>query len=239
VEPVAASFRAWLPFFKCLPGAQVVDDGTIAYWTSDVPLPFFNGVFGQTEDVDAVLEAFDGRPLFWLAGEPNGLRAALEPRGFHISTMPGMTVDLERLPPLEPLDGVSVREVTNDPGALADATRISLTTNGFPESATEPFLEALGTFARPDAARTFLATICGLPVAASVLSTLSDAGLYNVGTLEPYRGRGLGRLVSLAALHAGRDAGFRRGVLGASPMGQPVYRALGFETTEQLTVAGR
>ena len=65
------------------------------------------------------------------------------------------------------------------------------------------------------------------------------AGLYNVGTLPEFRGRGLGTLVSLAALEAGRGDGYRWGVLQASAMGEPLYRSMGFEQRCTFTFAVR
>ena len=56
------------------------------------------------------------------------------------------------------------------------------------------------------------------------------AGIYWVGSLAEARGRGLGRAVTAAATNAGFDLGADVASLQASPMGEPVYRAMGFET---------
>ncbi len=74
-------------------------------------------------------------------------------------------------------------------------------------------------------------------------STLFEAAgvavLYNVGTLPEFRGRGLGKLVSVAAMEAGRADGYRLGVLQATSMGEPLYRAIGFEKCCRFTYAVR
>jgi GNAT superfamily N-acetyltransferase len=55
------------------------------------------------------------------------------------------------------------------------------------------------------------------------------AGIYWVGTTEGARGRGLGRALTAAAVNAGFDLGAEFASLQASPMGEPIYRAMGFE----------
>jgi predicted acetyltransferase len=46
--------------------------------------------------------------------------------------------------------------------------------------------------------------------------------------LPEERRQGIGAAMVLAALHAGRDSGYRFGVLGASEMGLGIYRKIGF-----------
>jgi predicted acetyltransferase len=55
------------------------------------------------------------------------------------------------------------------------------------------------------------------------------AGIYWVGTTERARGQGLGRALTAAAVNAGLDLGAELASLQASPMGEPIYRAMGFE----------
>jgi predicted acetyltransferase len=50
----------------------------------------------------------------------------------------------------------------------------------------------------------------------------------NVTTVPDERGRGLGRAVTLAAMHAGARAGASIAVLHSTEMGHGVYRKLGF-----------
>ena len=56
------------------------------------------------------------------------------------------------------------------------------------------------------------------------------AGIYWVGSLERARGMGIGRAVTAAATNAGFDLGADVASLQASPMGGPIYTAMGFET---------
>jgi len=56
------------------------------------------------------------------------------------------------------------------------------------------------------------------------------AGVYWVGSVEATRGHGLGRAVTAAATNAGLDLGADVASLQASPMGESLYAAMGYET---------
>jgi len=76
----------------------------------------------------------------------------------------------------------------------------------------------------------FLAEIDGESVGASNSAlTAGVAGLYNMGTLEEHRGKGIGQLVALAALLEGRNQGYEIGILSSSEPGFMVYQKLGFK----------
>jgi GNAT superfamily N-acetyltransferase len=66
------------------------------------------------------------------------------------------------------------------------------------------------------------AATCSLFLGAGV------AGIYDVSTLPERRKRGLGRLITLAAMHEARARGYRMAILHSSALGAGIYRALGF-----------
>ncbi len=247
---IEANLRGWLPVFERFPGARLDHVQGCARWICDVPLPLFNGAIGMPTGDDleasiaAVLEPFDARriPLLWaLPTHDAAVVSALEGRGFAPGAgVPGMTIDLSNLPGLEVPANVVIEEVDGDPDALRDAATIALTTNGLPPMSVDPYLDALDQAAERSTIRTFLAARDGAPLATSTLvSAAGVAGLYNVGTLPDARRTGLGRLVSVAAMVAGREAGYRVGVLQSSPLGEPIYRAIGFEERARFTFATR
>ncbi len=69
-----------------------------------------------------------------------------------------------------------------------------------------------------------------MPVAtATMLYASGVAGLYFIFTIDNARRKGIGAAMTLAPLLDAKEAGYRVGVLGASMMGEPVYRRLGFK----------
>ena len=56
----------------------------------------------------------------------------------------------------------------------------------------------------------------------------TDCGVYAVGTLEPWRRRGLARALVEHVLADAFAAGMRTATLQSTPMGQPLYESLGF-----------
>ncbi|CAF1008049.1 unnamed protein product [Adineta ricciae] len=55
------------------------------------------------------------------------------------------------------------------------------------------------------------------------------ACLFNVVTLKAYRGKGIGKALSLQAMICAKEAGYRYMILQGSEMGLQVYRKLGFK----------
>ena len=225
VDLVVSNFRAWLPMLAHLPGARFEERDGVTLWTSDTPLPLFNGVWGAPTDsdrIDGILEGFEARPFVWLVPPPENIDDALTRRGLQVSRLPGMAVDLAALPPMVVPGGVEVSAVDGDDELLRIATTVAYLSNGFPEDAVPPILEMLGRIEERDRFQTFLATVDGEPAAASALLVTGEAaGLFDVGTAPRFRRRGLGALVSLAALEAGRQRGCRVGVLESTADGEP------------------
>ena len=244
---IVANLEAWAPVFARLPGGRLEREHGVTRWLSDVPLPMFNGIIGwpaagDEDALDAIAAPFIDAaiPVLWVTPPGADAASGLRARGFQPGAVPGMAIDLRDLPPPEIPDGVAIHVVDDDPARLDEALRITLVTNGFPADAVGPLREALDTYPERERLRTFLATVDGEAAAASGLWCAAGvAGLYNVGTLETYRGRGLGRLVSIAAMAAGREAGFRVGVLQASEMGLPIYERIGFTTHGVFSFAVR
>jgi GNAT superfamily N-acetyltransferase len=81
----------------------------------------------------------------------------------------------------------------------------------------------------------FIGLLHGEAVATtSLLTAGGSAGIYNVTTREPARGRGIGAAMTATAVAAGRSRGLPVTTLQASELGRPVYERLGFRASCDL-----
>ncbi len=226
------------------PGGEVHEDRDLEWFVTGLPHPLFNGVMaarlarGDVDlKIDAIIDEFRSRglPLEWNVGAltlPRDLGGHLVAHGLeHTLDVPVMAVDLGELPDSEELpEGLAISEARTPPD-LETCIRIAHTAFGIREG----FAARLADIERgldPDhreQARHFLGRFRSKPVATSELFLSAGvAGLYFVGTLPDEERRGFGRAMTLAALGAARDAGFRVGTLQATAAGFPIYRRLGF-----------
>ena len=151
---------------------------------------------------------------------------------------PGMVLD-HRLADAVPPGGVRLRRVAS----LADATEFASVMDAAYESLGMPRGVAAVQFARLEALVAphivaVLADVDGVPSAGALtIVTHGVAGVYWVGTRPQARGRGLAELCTRAVGNAGFDLGARVAALQASPMGEPVYRRMGYvEVTRYPTL---
>jgi hypothetical protein len=146
-----------------------------------------------------------------------------------LGEMPAMILE-HRLAEAVPPAGVDLRPVetaedVHDYGAVMS---VAYATYGMPLDVMPGMLSNLDTLRAPHIVA-FLARIDGRPVAgAMTVVTHGVAGVYWVGTTPEARGRGLAELCTRAAGNAGFDLGGRIASLQASPMGEPVYRRMGY-----------
>ncbi len=155
------------------------------------------------------------------AAEAGGLQA--------VHAMPEMILGhpmKERSLPRE----VELRRVTS----AAEATdywrvaAIAYSSLGFPPESFDSYTNHDGLLA--DNVAAFLAYQDGKPVSiAMTILSHEVAGIYWVGTVEEARGQSLGWTVTAAAVNAGFDLGAEFASLQASPMGESLYSAMGFE----------
>ena len=238
-----------------LPGGEVHDDPEALWVVSGRPIALFNGVFrahlpaDRLDDaVATLLGRFRARnlPMHWWVGpstRPAKLGERLLAHGCrHLGEASGMAVDLLALPEAAPgPPGVAVAEVGDEEG-LAEWVRIVAAGFEFGDvAAAGDALFAIFAGVGLDGEgmrryRFFIAREAGVPVAASALYLAEGvAGVGWVATVPAARRRGFGTAVTVAPLRAARAAGYRVGVLWASPMGRLVYRRLGFP--EYCTIA--
>jgi GNAT superfamily N-acetyltransferase len=81
-----------------------------------------------------------------------------------------------------------------------------------------------------DTVRHYLAYVNGEAAACATILLGDDhiAGIWNVGTLRPYRKQGVASALLMRALADAASDGYNESVLVASPMGRPLYEQMGF-----------
>lgn len=225
-------------------GAEVRDDARLRWVIGGAPVDYHNCVVHAELEADEVDRAIDeaverfrayGLPGTWHVGpssRPADLGDRLQARGFAGGGSDvGMAADLGALPEdVPPAAGVEIGRVRDRRGLDAWARARALDPEGEVESCwVARMYERLGL--GDDAPwRHYVAWFDERPVAtATLLLAAGVAGVYFVLTVPDARRRGIGRAITLRALRDARDLGYRTGVLGASPMGLPLYRQLGFQ----------
>lgn len=227
-----------------LPGfdALVADDVTLM--AVGAPYAWLNQASGARflpesaeARIDAVIAWFESRaiPFSWELGpadEPADLGDRLMARGLmpDPDEAPGMVASLSGLPLVELPPGTTI-ETVRDPKAFDEWLGAFRDAFGMPADLVEAFskLRLLG-FGDDLSYRYVLARIGRRPVATAV-GLVADGGgvIINVATVPDARRRGIGRAVTLAAMHRCAEMGATVAVLQSSEMGHEVYRGLGFE----------
>src|SRR6478736_6734401 len=244
VQAVEANLFAFFQHVRQWPRVEWHDGPEFCWTISDLPFPLFNSVLGARIAGDRLDAAIDERidacrrrgvPMLWWTGpssEPRELGQHLIERGFFREPAYGMALDLADAPAFRlPPGPVQIREVA-DRESLGVWTRVLCEAFGVPQPFGDAFADLAWSIGVGETSsfRHFLATVDGAPAATcSLFFGAGVAGIYDVATLSARRRRGLGRLVTQAALDQARAAGYRSAILHASSLGLGVYRSLGFQ----------
>ena len=240
-------------FFRSLrrvPTVEFLEDPRHVRWHTSVPHPWFCGVLatappdGAAERrVDEAVAYFTSRGVaafsWWL--EPGldvgAWETILGSRGLRRDDQtPGMALDLARLPdaPDDP-PGLVVRPV-EDEEMLRRWTDTFVRGYGLPPAFAAPIFDLFAGLGLGPPIRHWLGFLDGEPVVTStVFLGAGVAGIYDVATLPPARGRGLGSALTTLPLRWARERGYRAGILQSSEQGFRVYERLGFRTQVPMT----
>jgi hypothetical protein len=172
-------------------------------------------------------------------GEDDDLRAAclaagMEPFGAPVPEM------LVRRPLPEPpeVEGLSV-SWTEDEGDIGEFVAVNAeayATYGMPAEVLPELFDQPDAVVDDPSAHVVLVRRDGTAIA-TAMTFESDgvASLQWVGTVPSERGSGLGALVTTLATNLAFARGASSCTLQASPMGEPIYRALGYETIHHFS----
>jgi len=214
-------------------------DGARGYYT-DIPFPLCNVVFDARFDPDraaeqtrAVLEDYIARglPFLWWA-TPSTTSPELErvcaEAGMVREDVPGMHRPLDGPVEVRLPERLDIRVTTED--QLEVLTHTVLDGFDMPAFLLEPLQEFYRGLDETKLVNV-LASLDGQPVACgSTYITGTTAGVYNIATLEAFRGRGIGYAVTAWLMNHAHERGCTETILHASPDGLPVYERLGYET---------
>lgn len=231
-------------FFELDPGAAIEAEPGWLFGAGCSTHPVIsNGAFRRDDGLDAGEFVTRAQRFFaargrgfsvWVRGgqaEDRDLAAAAEAAGLQlVYEMPEMTLSEKPEPPELP-PGAELRRLTTVDQA-PDFWRVATTSYsdiGFPPEVFAGYTDHAGLLTENVVA--FLALLDGEPVGiAMTMVSHGVAGIYWVGSLEQARGKGIGRAVTAAATNAGFELGADIASLQASPMGKPIYEAMGYET---------
>ena len=224
-------------------GGIVQEEGGILLFATDSTFPLMmNGVFRTDDSVDP--DILIGRADEFFAGLGRGfslwIREGIDENLAQAAGRFGF-VEMLRQPEMvctrrltvRPLpDGAEIRRVATAEDA-AHFVEVSASAYAVYGMRPQTFYQAFSSASRmlmPHVVA-MVAYVEGKPAAAALtIASHGIAGVYWVGTIEAYRGRGLCQAVVSEVTNAGFDLGGRFNSLQASVMGEPIYKKLGYET---------
>jgi ribosomal protein S18 acetylase RimI-like enzyme len=160
---------------------------------------------------------------------PTVERAAIDLGFAPTVRIPGMAVTRDEMRAPEPSDVDVLRVETAD--GLAQALAVGAAGFGIPADLAAS-IYALEVAAL-DGLEYYLARADGVDVATAAGFTIGEGtAIFSVATAPEHRGKGYGAAVTAQAVQDGFNAGATFAALQASPMGESVYRRLGFRELE-------
>jgi ribosomal protein S18 acetylase RimI-like enzyme len=183
------------------------------------------------------------RPTWGWVVHPADKRAGLEPLLRREGLSPAlvlraMALDIQGHVPAARPESLEVRRVSrpSEVGPYLDTVGRAFRDPPSTVAAWKRMERALGVSPRSPR-QMFLGTVGGRPVASAMLLVAGrSAGLYNIGVLKRYRGRGFGRAMTEAAVAEGRRRGCALATLYATADGARLYRSMGFQDVGRVDI---
>jgi GNAT superfamily N-acetyltransferase len=237
-----ANFCAYI---VTIPGAEVLDCPQYLRVRTPIPFAYLNAVVCRVLPTGAALEALIAETRAFYAAHdsphswcvtpftsPADVGETLAARGLVRQEQANMAIDLAALPETAPVPTDCTIEEVWGAERFDEWGRTYVTGYQMPPAMAAGALATLREMpSGPGTSlRRYLARLDGVAVASATMFMGGEAaGIYNVATLPPARGRGIATAVTLAALREAQAQGGTVGVLHASEMAYSVYRRMGFE----------
>lgn len=234
------------------PGCTLHQDADTLWFETPLPLLPFNGVFKFKVEkdwdtkIDSIINRFKSRqvPFVWLVhptAVPDNLYDLLTRKGLQdVEPIYGMAKNLIDLPEIPNFPaGIEIRKAQTENDVIA-FNQFAAWRWSIPEEYQDTHKSLLSSFRLGKSetnTHVWQAWRDGEPIAKLGLYLGSgSAGIHAVVTKTEARGLGLAKVLTLTALHEARSAGYKLAVLHSTPMAQPLYEKLGFETISEFTL---
>jgi len=244
---IAQNFYKFREYFANIPDARIRRESQVSLIDTGIPFPSWNAIIVKNSQLDDLLTNIPDYLSFFklscscwfgLDQESSELENFLQNHGFRAmgksAAMALKLTKLELLPSRESEFKIvpvqSTRELEYFLHVLGHSYHL-------PHYANESLY---AMFSRPDPKQDsafyhYIGLLKGKPVGcASLFLTAGSAGIYYVGTLPDYRGRDIGKLMTLQCLKQAKEMDFPVVVLRASALGEPIYKQLGFQEYGQF-----
>lgn len=242
-HPVEKNVWAMHRDFARNPGTVVRDEPDLLSFTTAGSNAWLNGASWSRLGADAdqriaavgKAAAAVGARAQWTTSPscgPADLGTRLEAAGWEPEPEPGMFVPVDAVFPPPPPDLVITQVET--PAQVREWTDLfDASFEIAPRGDAHPWLTSWQHLMldATSPCRLFLGRVDGVTVSCSLAFVHDESvGLYGIGTPPEHRGHGYGSAMTVAGIAWGAAQGATMAVLQASPMGEPVYRSLGFRT---------
>jgi ribosomal protein S18 acetylase RimI-like enzyme len=222
---------------------EFTETSSLWRWRTPLAHPWFSGVLSlqppapdETETIHKTIAYFKANGVrvfiftWWLSPGAEEWGRQLETGGFKFNNdPPGMVVELAQLnESIRTPDGLKITRVET---AEVMETWAHVFTQGYglPLEWESDVLDSMVATSLDGPQSAYLAIVDEAPASAAALFLGAGvAGIYNVGTLPEWRGKGIGAAITLQPLVEARSQGYRIGSLQSSEMGYKVYERLGF-----------
>jgi hypothetical protein len=228
---------------------SVLDEGGVCCFAGDSDWPAYNNGVLRYDDATPGAEVIERARKFFLPRRRGfslwardqaadaDLRDAIGSAGFGAMFSYPQLICRVPLPEQRPPPNADIRAVEDAAGVadFAEVNAAAYTSYGAPAEATASNFGRAHRFLEPSN-HAVVAYVGGAPVAAAmIVCSHGIAGVYWVGTVESARGRGLAEACTRAVTNLGFDLGSHSVQLQASPMGEPIYRRMGYDELYRYT----